>query len=142
MILSFFPFEMFLRLLGKVAVITGAARGIGAATAKLFAENGAHVIIADVLDEEGTRVAESIDGLYIHCDVSKESDIESAINLSISWKGQLDIMFNNAGIAGRCNGMVYFEFWKKKIEFSYIVLFGYLGSLNHWFGSNAHNCRL
>jgi len=42
--------------------------------------------------------------------VSKESDIESAVNLSISWKGQLDIMFNNAGIAGRFNGMLYFEF--------------------------------
>ncbi|XP_058740953.1 short-chain dehydrogenase reductase ATA1-like [Vicia villosa] len=69
------------RLVGKVAVITGGARGIGAATAKLFAENGAHVIIADVLDEEGTKVAELIDGLYIHCDVSKESDIESATNV-------------------------------------------------------------
>jgi NAD(P)-dependent dehydrogenase (short-subunit alcohol dehydrogenase family) len=98
--LIFFLSISLLRLLGKVAVITGGARGIGAATAKLFAENGAHVIIADVLDEEGTKVAELINGLYIHCDVSKESDIESAINLSLSWKGQLDIMFNNAGIAG------------------------------------------
>lgn len=84
--------------MGKVAVITGGARGIGAATAKLFAENGAHVVIADVLDDQGAIVAESIKGRYIHCDVSKEADVKSAIDLALSWKGQLDIMFNNAGI--------------------------------------------
>ncbi|MED6168786.1 hypothetical protein PIB30_014304 [Stylosanthes scabra] len=88
------------RLINKVAVITGGARGIGAATAKLFAENGAHVVIADVLDDLGASLAESIAGRFIHCDVSKEQDVESAINLALSWKGQLDIMFNNAGIAG------------------------------------------
>ncbi|KAK7340763.1 hypothetical protein VNO77_21476 [Canavalia gladiata] len=88
------------RLADKVAVVTGGARGIGAATAKLFAENGAHVIIADVLDEVGATVAESIGGRYIHCDVSKEGDVESAIELALAWKGHLDIMFNNAGISG------------------------------------------
>ncbi|MED6134913.1 Short-chain dehydrogenase reductase Ata1 [Stylosanthes scabra] len=88
------------RLINKVAVITGGARGIGAATAKLFAENGAHVVIADVLDDLATSLAESIGGRFIHCDVSKEQDVESAINLALSWKGKLDIMFNNAGIAG------------------------------------------
>lgn len=91
---------MLLRLVDKVAVITGGARGIGAAAAKLFAENGAHVVIADVLDELGSTVAESIGGCYIHCDVSKECDVESAIDLAMQWKGHLDIMFNNAGIAG------------------------------------------
>ncbi|CAN1305593.1 Short-chain dehydrogenase reductase ATA1, partial [Linum perenne] len=70
------------RLTGKVAVITGGARGIGAATAKLFAAHGAHVVIADVLDDI-------------------ESEVESAVNLAINWKGKLDIMFNNAGIPGR-----------------------------------------
>ncbi|KAK7273223.1 hypothetical protein RIF29_14272 [Crotalaria pallida] len=88
------------RLVDKVAVITGGARGIGAATATLFAENGAHVIIADVLDDPGATLAESIGGRYIHCDVSKESDVESAVNLALEWKGHLDIMLNNAGIAG------------------------------------------
>ncbi|TKY64990.1 Short-chain dehydrogenase reductase ATA1 [Spatholobus suberectus] len=88
------------RLADKVAVITGGARGIGAAAAKLFAENGAHVVIADVLDDLGATVAESIGGRYIHCDVSKESDVESAINLALAWKGHLDIMLNNAGIGG------------------------------------------
>ncbi|KAL9401613.1 hypothetical protein Peur_005462 [Populus x canadensis] len=88
------------RLMGKVAVITGGARGIGAATAKVFAENGASVIIADILDDLGTSLADSIGGRYIHCDVVNEADVESAINLALAWKGKLDIMFNNAGISG------------------------------------------
>lgn len=91
---------MFCRLNGKVAVITGAARGIGGATAKLFAEHGAHVVIADVMDDLGASLAESIGGRYIHCDVSKESDVESAVQLALTWKGKLDIMFNNAGVPG------------------------------------------
>ncbi|KAK2359683.1 secoisolariciresinol dehydrogenase [Trifolium repens] len=119
------------RLLGKVAVITGGARGIGAATAKLFAENGAHVIIADVLDEEGTKVAELINGLYIHCDVSKESDIESAINLSLSWKGQLDIMFNNAGIAGNEGRSITTLDMEKLTHILSINLFGTIHGIKH-----------
>ncbi|MCE3049791.1 Short-chain dehydrogenase reductase Ata1, partial [Datura stramonium] len=88
------------RLRGKVAVITGGARGIGAATARVFAENGAHVVIADILDELGASLAESIGGRYVHCDVSKEEEVASAVKLAVEWKGRLDIMFNNAGIAG------------------------------------------
>lgn len=115
----------------KVAVITGGARGIGAATAKLFAENGAHVIIADVLDDEGTKVAELIGGLYIHCDVSKESDIESAINLSISWKGHLDIMFNNAGIAGYEGRSITTIDMEKLSHLLSINLFGTIHGIKH-----------
>ncbi|KAK3023703.1 hypothetical protein RJ639_044004 [Escallonia herrerae] len=88
------------RLVNKVAVITGGARGIGAATAKLFAENGAHVVVADVLDELGKSLADSIGGQYIHCDVANEADVESAVQLALVWKGKLDIMFNSAGISG------------------------------------------
>ncbi|THG19649.1 hypothetical protein TEA_000506 [Camellia sinensis var. sinensis] len=88
------------RLTGKVALITGGARGIGAATAKLFAGNGAHVVIADILDELGTTLADSIGGRYVHCDVAKEADMESAVQLALMWKGHLDILFNNAGIGG------------------------------------------
>lgn len=88
------------RLRGKVAVITGGARGIGAATARVFAENGAYVVIADILNELGTSLAESIGGRYVQCDVSKEEDVESAVKVAVEWKGRLDIMFNNAGIAG------------------------------------------
>ncbi|CAN6990553.1 unnamed protein product [Brassica rapa subsp. trilocularis] len=83
----------------KVAIITGGARGIGAATARLFTENGAYVIVADILDEEGVRMAESIGGCYVHCDVSKEADVEAAVELAMRRKGRLDVMFNNAGMA-------------------------------------------
>ncbi|KAM1085073.1 hypothetical protein ACFX13_011055 [Malus domestica] len=88
------------RLANKVAVITGGARGIGAAAAKLFARNGAHVIVADILDDIGATLADSIGGRYIHCDVSKEADVESAVELALKWKGRIDIMFNNAGVPG------------------------------------------
>ncbi|XP_042026811.1 short-chain dehydrogenase reductase ATA1 [Salvia splendens] len=87
-------------LTGKVAVITGGARGIGAATAKAFAENGANVVIADILDEAGAKLATAIGGQYVHCDVSLERDVERAIQAAVGWKGRLDIMFNNAGISG------------------------------------------
>lgn len=86
--------------MGKVAVITGGARGIGAATAKIFAQNGAYVVIADILDDLGETLADSIGGRYIHCDVAEEAEVASAIQLALTWKGSLDIMFNNAGIAG------------------------------------------
>ncbi|KAM0964335.1 hypothetical protein ACFX2C_020395 [Malus domestica] len=88
------------RLANKVAVVTGGARGIGAATAKLFAQHGAHVIVADILDELGATLADSIGGRYIHCDVSKEADVESAVELALKWKGRLDIMISNAGVPG------------------------------------------
>ncbi|XP_051124008.1 short-chain dehydrogenase reductase ATA1 [Andrographis paniculata] len=93
------------RLPGKVAVVTGGARGIGAATAKAFAESGAYVVIADILDEPGEKLADSIGARYIHCDVSVESDVERAVQLALDWKGRLDIMFNNAGIGGPCGSI-------------------------------------
>lgn len=83
----------------KVAIITGGARGIGAATARLFSENGAYVIVADILEKEGIHVADSIGGCYVHCDVSKEADVEAVVELAMRRKGRLDVMFNNAGIA-------------------------------------------
>ncbi|KAL7598807.1 hypothetical protein Lser_V15G22482 [Lactuca serriola] len=85
-------------LINKVVVVTGGARGIGGATAKLMAENGAHVVIADILDELGINLANSINGRYVHCDVSVESDVEAAIQFAITWKGKIDILYNNAGI--------------------------------------------
>ncbi|XP_071700384.1 short-chain dehydrogenase reductase ATA1-like [Rutidosis leptorrhynchoides] len=85
-------------LIGKVAIVTGGARGIGGDISKLMAENGAHIIIADVLDEVGAEFAKSIGGVFIHCDVSKESDVESAVQLALLSKGKLDIIICNAGI--------------------------------------------
>ncbi|KAM5560615.1 hypothetical protein ABKV19_021664 [Rosa sericea] len=90
------------RLEGKVAIVTGGARGIGEATARLFTRHGAKVVIADVEDSIGTTLANSLGPsvTFVHCDVSLEEDIENLIESTVSRYGQLDIMFNNAGILG------------------------------------------
>ncbi|XP_057846567.1 short-chain dehydrogenase reductase 2a-like [Cryptomeria japonica] len=88
------------RLKGKVAIITGGAHGIGEASARLFNKHGAKVIIADIADDAGHKLAESLSqwAVYIHCDVSKEEDVRAAVDLAMEKHGQLDIMFNNAGM--------------------------------------------
>ncbi|KAJ0624301.1 putative secoisolariciresinol dehydrogenase [Helianthus annuus] len=86
----------------KVALITGAASGLGECTAKLFAEHGAKVILADIQDDLGHMVSEAIgstNSMFVHCDVSKEEDVKNAIDTAISSYGKLDIVFNNAGIS-------------------------------------------
>ncbi|XP_057505753.1 secoisolariciresinol dehydrogenase-like [Actinidia eriantha] len=91
------------RLEGKVAVITGGASGIGGCTAKLFANHGAKVVIADVQDELGHSVREDIgqsNCTYVHCDVSNEEHIRNVVDKAVDIYGKLDIMFNNAGITG------------------------------------------
>ncbi|XP_019199444.1 PREDICTED: secoisolariciresinol dehydrogenase-like [Ipomoea nil] len=95
---------VFKRLEGKVAIITGAANGIGATTARLFAHHGCKVIIADIDDKNGLSVADEIGpeyALFIHCDVRIESDVQHAVDTTVSRYGKLDIMFSNAGTAGR-----------------------------------------
>ena len=92
-----------MRLDGKVAIITGGARGQGAAEARLFAHEGAKVVIGDVLDEEGTRVVAEIaeaggDALFVHLDVSSEEDWRRAIETAVSRFGKLDVLVNNAAI--------------------------------------------
>nr|ABK24197.1 unknown [Picea sitchensis] len=88
------------RLNGRVAIITGGASGIGEAIVRLFTKHGAKVIIADIADEAGGKLAESLSprGTYVHCDVSKEQDMSAAVDLAMEKHGQLDIMYNNAGI--------------------------------------------
>jgi len=92
------------RLAGKVALITGAARGMGEADARLFVQEGAKVVLADVLDEEGRRVAEDLNrshpnqAIYVHLDVTKSSDWEDAVAVSVEKFGSLSILVNNAGI--------------------------------------------
>ena len=92
-----------MRLEGKVALITGAARGQGAAEARMFALEGAKVILADVTDQEGMAVAAEIaeaggDALYVHLDVTNEEEWDSAIKSAVASFGKLDILVNNAGI--------------------------------------------
>ena len=90
------------RLNGKVAVITGGASGIGAATARRFAEEGATVVIADMQGDLAQSVADSIGdaALAITCDVTDEAQVAASIQLAVDTWGRLDVMFNNAGIIG------------------------------------------
>ena len=92
-----------LRLEGKVAIITGGARGQGAAEARMFASEGARVVIGDVLDEEGAKVASEInesggDAVFVHLDVSGEDDWRRAIDTAVSKFGKLNVLVNNAAI--------------------------------------------
>ncbi|KAE9618470.1 putative secoisolariciresinol dehydrogenase [Lupinus albus] len=88
------------KLQDKVALITGAASGIGKATATQFINNGAKVIIADIQQQSGQETAKELgpNATFITCDVSKELDISRAVDFAISEHNQLDIMYNNAGI--------------------------------------------
>ncbi|RZC86185.1 hypothetical protein C5167_007373 [Papaver somniferum] len=91
------------RLEGKVAIITGAASGIGEAAARLFVENGASVVIADVQDELGDQVVASIGPercSYKHCDVTDEKQVEEMVTYTLDKYGTLDIVYSNAGIVG------------------------------------------
>ncbi|WJX82253.1 Short-chain dehydrogenase reductase 2a [Trifolium repens] len=90
------------RLEGKIAIVTGGARGIGEATVRMFVKHGAKVVIADVEDELGIMLANSLSPstTYIHCDVSIENDVENLVTSTVSRYGKLDIMFNNAGVLG------------------------------------------
>lgn len=96
----------FLSLDGKVAVISGAASGIGLGTAKLLAEYGAKVVLLDVSDEKGNKAAEEIkkeggEALFVKCDVTSNDDCKNAIDTAKDKFGRIDILFNNAGVTFR-----------------------------------------
>ena len=96
------------RLEGKVALISGGARGQGAVEARMFAEEGASVVIGDILDEQGRQTEAELQELgynvtYVHLDVTSESDWDAAVQAAVSAYGKLDILLNNAGILIRKN---------------------------------------
>lgn len=90
------------RLAGKVAVITGAASGIGLRTAQRFAEEGAKVLLTDIQNDKGAEAARALgpNAVYQHCDVSRESDIQAAIDAAVARHGRLDVLLSNAGVGG------------------------------------------
>ena len=97
-----------MRLEGKVALISGGARGQGAVEARLFASQGAKVVIGDILDDLGRQVEAEIaeaggEITYVHLDVTSEADWNDAVRTAVESYGKLDILINNAGILIRAN---------------------------------------
>ncbi|HUB14826.1 MAG TPA: glucose 1-dehydrogenase [Acetobacteraceae bacterium] len=94
-----------MRLQDKVAIVSGAASGMGAATARRFAREGAKVVIADMLDDEGRQVAADITrsngaAEFMHLNVTDEADWQRVVAATVANYGRLDILVNNAGISG------------------------------------------
>src|SRR5262249_58941956 len=94
-----------MRLAGKVALISGGARGMGAAEARLFAREGARVVIGDVLVAEGQAVEADIktkggEAAFVRLDVTSEADWQAAVGLATTRFGSLNVLVNNAGIGG------------------------------------------
>jgi 3(or 17)beta-hydroxysteroid dehydrogenase len=93
-----------MRLAGKVALISGGARGMGAVEARLFAKEGAKVTIGDVLEDEGRKLEAEIDAgggeaLFVRLDVTREADWQRAVEATVGRFGKLDVLVNNAGIS-------------------------------------------
>jgi NAD(P)-dependent dehydrogenase (short-subunit alcohol dehydrogenase family) len=87
------------RIQGKVAVVTGGCSGIGLATVRRFAAEGATVVIGDVDDANGPRIAQEVGGAFVHCDVTSPEQVEALFLAARHTFGSVDIAFNNAGIS-------------------------------------------
>ena len=91
------------RLEGKVAIITGAAHGMGAVDAALFSRESARLVLCDILEEEGAQVEARInesggEAIFVRIDVTRDEDWEKAVKAAVSRFGRIDILVNNAGI--------------------------------------------
>lgn len=111
-----------MRLKDKVAIVTGGAHGMGEAEARLFAREGAAVVIADMLSKEGEAVAADIAASqgrasFVRTDVTSETDWQNLIAQTLATYGRLDILVNNAGISGSAVGLHDdLESWKKLLD--------------------------
>ncbi|MEC8983408.1 MAG: glucose 1-dehydrogenase [Actinomycetota bacterium] len=118
------------RLDGMVAVITGAASGIGAGTARRFVDEGASVVLADIQQEIGESLAAELgdSAAFALTDVTSEDDVAAAIGMAVARWGQLDVMFNNAGILGAVGSIAdtSVEDWERTI--SVLLTGAFLGS--------------
>ena len=92
------PSPICLGLQGRVAIITGAAQGIGAACARRFAREGAPVVLADVDDARGQALARELGGIYQHCDVGDKAQVDALVAATLNRHGRIDVLVNNAGI--------------------------------------------
>ena len=94
-----------MRLAGKIALISGGARGMGACEARLFASEGAKIVVGDVLEGPGQTVVSEIkavggEAVFVPLDVTREADWQQAVQTAVSQFGQLNILVNNAGVSG------------------------------------------
>ena len=87
------------KLQDKIVIITGAASGIGKGCAELFAQEGATVVVTDIQDEAGQKLADAVGGAYLHVDVTDPASVEGMIKSTVERYGRIDILMNNAGIA-------------------------------------------
>jgi NAD(P)-dependent dehydrogenase (short-subunit alcohol dehydrogenase family) len=115
---------------GKTVIITGAASGIGKATAELFAKHGASVVVSDVQESEGKSTTESIiasggKASFFKTDVSKPEEMEALVNFAVKTYGKLNVAVNNAGIGGELNPIaeMSIEGWQKVIAVNLNSLF-------------------
>ena len=92
------PSQISLGLQGRVAIVTGAAQGIGAACARRFAREGAPVVLADVDDACGQALASELGGFYQHCDVGDKAQVDALVAATLARHGRIDVLVNNAGI--------------------------------------------
>jgi NAD(P)-dependent dehydrogenase (short-subunit alcohol dehydrogenase family) len=141
-------------LKNKVAVITGAASGIGSATAELFAEEGATVLVADVQDDAGQSLVDQLAkaghcATFVHCDVSSEADVGALIHLALSQYGRIDVLFNNAGVEGdqAPTAEATLENWQRVIDINLKGVFlglkhGIKAMLQHGGGSIINNASV
>ncbi len=110
-----------MRLKGKVAIITGAGSGMGEASAKLFAREGAKVVVVDIKSESGGKVVRQIkeaggEASFLRADVSLAVDAERMVQTAVNSYGRLDILFNNAGIAGESWDETTEEGWRRGLD--------------------------
>lgn len=107
-----------MRLKSKVALITGAASGMGESAARIFAQEGARVMIADILEDEGKAVAEAIklsggDARFVALDVTNEEQWRAGVDATVSMYGRLDILVNNAGLSGAVTDRMDVEYFDR-----------------------------
>ena len=110
-----------MRLQDKVAIVTGAASGMGAATARLFASEGAKVVVADMLEAEGEAVAQSIksnrgEARFQRLDVASEKDWDALVAATLAAYGIIDILINNAGVSGSDPDRFSLETWDRQMS--------------------------
>ena len=107
-----------MRLMGKVAIVTGAASGMGAATAKLFAAEGAKVILTDILEQEGKGLAKEIggEGRFHKLDVTSEVDWDALVFEALSTYGRIDVLINNAGVSGSHPDILNTDTWDEQMN--------------------------